>query len=136
MDESFTLHERLDADCHLLADWPLSRILLMDDVTYPWLILVPRLIGLRDLDDLPPSRLVEMGEEIRLVSKAMKELFNPTKMNVAALGNMVPQLHVHIIARYEGDPAWPGPVWGVRPPEPYGESALADTLDALRVALG
>jgi diadenosine tetraphosphate (Ap4A) HIT family hydrolase len=136
MDESFQLHERLDADCHLVTDWPLSRVLLMNDASYPWLILVPRLSGLRDMDDLSPSRMVEMGEEIRLVSKAMKDLFKPDKMNVAALGNMVPQLHVHVIARYQNDPAWPGPVWGVQPPRPYEEEALAGTLDALRVALG
>jgi diadenosine tetraphosphate (Ap4A) HIT family hydrolase len=135
MDESFNLHERLDADCHLVTDWPLSRVLLMNDSTYPWLILVPRLAGLRDLDDLSPSRMMEAGEEIRHLSKVMKELFKPDKMNVAALGNMVPQLHIHVIARYADDPAWPGPVWGVRPPQPYEEEALAATLDALRVAL-
>ncbi len=135
MTEDFTLHERLAADCLPVADWPVSRILLMNDSAYPWLILVPRLPDLRDLDDMKPEALSDLMQEIRHVSKAMKALFKPDKMNVAALGNAVPQLHVHVIARYRDDPAWPGPIWGVQPPAPYEAAALDRRLADLRVAL-
>ena len=135
MSQEFILHEKLAADCALVTDWPLSRVLLMNDATYPWLILVPRLPGLRDLDDLTPPSLQEVAREIQSLSKVMKEIFKPTKMNVAALGNMVPQLHIHVIARFEDDPAWPGPVWGVQPPEPYEGEALEARVSSLRRAL-
>lgn len=135
MSQEFILHEKLAADCALVTDWPLSRVLLMNDATYPWLILVPRLPGLRDLDDLTPPSLQEVAREIQSLSKVMKEIFKPTKMNVAALGNMVPQLHIHVIARFEDDPAWPGPVWGVQPPEPYERQALEARVSSLRRAL-
>lgn len=135
MSQEFILHEKLAADCALVTDWPLSRVLLMNDTTYPWLILVPRLPGLRDLDDLTPPSLQEAAREIQSLSKVMKEIFKPTKMNVAALGNMVPQLHIHVIARFEDDPAWPGPVWGVQPPEPYESEALEARVSSLRRAL-
>ena len=135
MSQEFTLHEKLAADCALVTDWPLSRVLLMNDAAYPWLILVPRLPGLRDLDDLTPPSLQEIAREIQSLSKVMKEIFKPTKMNVAALGNMVPQLHIHVIARFEDDPAWPGPVWGVQPPEPYEREALEARVSSLRRAL-
>ncbi|MEJ1994333.1 MAG: HIT family protein [Limibacillus sp.] len=135
MSQEFILHEKLAADCALVTDWPLSRVLLMNDATYPWLILVPRLPGLRDLDDLTPPSLQEVAREIQSLSKVMKEIFKPTKMNVAALGNMVPQLHIHVIARFEDDPAWPGPVWGVQPPESYEGEALEARVSSLRRAL-
>lgn len=135
MSQEFILHEKLAADCALVTDWPLSRVLLMNDATYPWLILVPRLPGLRDLDDLTPPSLQEVAREIQSLSNVMKEIFKPRKMNVAALGNMVPQLHIHVIARFEDDPAWPGPVWGVQPPEPYEGEALEARVSSLRRAL-
>ena len=135
MTDDFALHDRLAADCVTVADWPVSRILLMNDSAYPWLILVPRLPGLRDLDDMTPDELTALMQEIYRVSKAMKALFDPGKMNVAALGNAVPQLHVHVIARYSGDPAWPGPVWGIQPPTPYKPAALERRLADLRGAL-
>ena len=136
MTESFQLHERLAADTHQVCDWRLSRILLMNDANYPWLILVPRMAGLRDLDDLSPEKLSELSGEIHSVSKAMKQLFSPDKMNVAALGNMVAQLHVHVIARYRDDLAWPGPVWGVQPAQAYDQESLSGRLADLRSALG
>jgi len=135
MTQEFILHEKLAADCAVVTDWPLSRILLMKDAAYPWLILVPRLPGLRDLDELTSPDFQEVSREIRSVSKVMKEMFQPTKMNVAALGNMVPQLHIHVIARFEDDAAWPAPVWGVQPPVAYEETALEARLSSLRRTL-
>lgn len=136
MSQEFILHEKLAADCALVTDWPLSRVLLMNDATYPWLILVPRLPGLRDLDDLTPPSLQEVAREIQSLSKVMKEIFKPTKMNVAALGNMVPQLHLHVIARFTNDAAWPGPVWCKGEAVPYEAPQLASRVAELRKSLG
>jgi len=126
MTQEFILHEKLAADCAVVTDWPLSRILLMKDAAYPWLILVPRLPGLRDLDELTSPDFQEVSREIRSVSKVMKEMFQPTKMNVAALGNQVPQLHLHHIVRFATDPAWPTPVWGKLPAEAYDAEAIVE----------
>ena len=101
---TFALHEKLAADCEVLGDMALCRILLMRDHRFPWTILVPRIGGLRDFHDLP-------GDEVGRVSRALVDAFAAAKINVAALGNQVPQLHVHVIGRYATDAAWPGPVW-------------------------
>lgn len=128
----FVLHERLEADTIEVCDWPFSKVLLMNDATYPWLILVPRRDALRDFHDLAPEDRPAMMDEIDRASVALEDVFAPDKMNVAALGNMVPQLHVHVIARFTSDQAWPGPVWGVVEAKPYGEAALEKAPDALR----
>lgn len=116
---SFELHERLAADTFLVTDLALCRVLLMNDRRFPWLILVPRRAGLRDFDDVAGAEKADFHAEIDLASAVLREAVNAEKMNVAALGNMVPQLHVHVIARYAGDSAWPGPVWGVGQAEAY-----------------
>jgi len=121
--ESFTLHERLKADTHHLADWGLSRVLLMNDARYPWLILVPRRAGLVELHDLKHAERLVLMEEIARASERLKALTAAAKINTGALGNMVPQLHIHLIARNPGDPAWPGPVWGHSPAVPYTDAA-------------
>lgn len=108
----FALDPRLVTDTVAVADLPLCRVLLMNDARWPWLILVPRRTGVRELIDLSPAEQQVLTGEIALASHAMKALYAPDKLNVAALGNMVEQLHVHVIARYHGDPAWPAPVWG------------------------
>jgi diadenosine tetraphosphate (Ap4A) HIT family hydrolase len=131
---TFRLDDRLAADGHRLSRWALSSVLLMDDVNYPWLILVPERPGLCELHDLAPGDLMAMSDEIVRASRVLKGLFRPDKINVAALGNQVPQLHVHVIARFAGDPAWPGPVWGAVPRKPYGAEALADRAAALKAA--
>jgi diadenosine tetraphosphate (Ap4A) HIT family hydrolase len=115
----FTLDPRLAADTRHVGDLPLCRLLLMDDASYPWTVLVPRREGLADLIDLSAPDRGRLMDEIALVSEALKAITRPTKLNVAALGNMVRQLHVHVIARFDSDPAWPGPVWGKLPPRPY-----------------
>ncbi|WP_392344061.1 HIT domain-containing protein [Pseudoalteromonas prydzensis] len=119
MTVEFSLAPELARDCIEVADWPLCKVLLMNDSQYPWFILVPRKAGLKesiDLDDV--DQLMLMKESAKL-SQLLKEVFNPDKLNVAALGNMVPQLHIHHIARFKSDAAWPAPVWGKFPSIPY-----------------
>jgi diadenosine tetraphosphate (Ap4A) HIT family hydrolase len=136
MTDRFQLDERLRADTVEVASWDLSLVLLMNDANYPWLVLVPRRPGLRDFHDLVPPDLLRLTAEIVRASNLLISLFpatrKPDKMNVAALGNQVPQLHVHVIARFADDPAWPKPVWGVVPARPYDDAALAERLRRLR----
>jgi diadenosine tetraphosphate (Ap4A) HIT family hydrolase len=108
----FQLHELLERDALFITDLPLCRALLMNNSLFPWLVLVPRIENAREIIDLPESERYRLMAEISKASFTLKELFNPHKINVASLGNMVPQLHVHIIARFTDDPAWPEPVWG------------------------
>lgn len=121
---SFVLHPRLAADTHAMGDLPLCRVLLMNDARFPWLILVPRRAGLHEMTDLPSEDAPAMMGEIRLVSKALRDTLSPDRINVAAIGNMVDQLHVHVIARTLSDPAWPGTVWGYGGAKPYDEPTL------------
>lgn len=121
---SFTLNEKMAADTKFLAQWQLCQVLLMNDRTYPWLILVPAIPGLRDFADVPRDRWLTLMDEIDHASTALKKLHNPYKMNVAALGNVVEQLHVHVIARQKTDAAWPKPVWGVVPTQAYAPDEL------------
>ena len=130
----FVLDPSLARDTVPLEDWALCRVLLMNDAQYPWLILVPARPGLRDFHDLEPADQALATGEITRASKALQSLFTPVKLNVAALGNMVPQLHIHVIARFADDAAWPKPVWGVRPAEPYDEAALTARIGDLRGA--
>ena len=107
----FSLHPQLEKDCFFIEDWPVSRLVMMDDSRFPWFILVPRIPGARELVDLPETEQIRVLSEINWLSKAMQRAFKPMKLNIAALGNMVPQLHIHVIARFEEDAAWPKPVW-------------------------
>jgi diadenosine tetraphosphate (Ap4A) HIT family hydrolase len=136
MPEEFRLDERLAADTIEVDRWDLSLVLLMNDANYPWLILVPQRAGLRDFHHLAPPGLLRLSAEIVRASNLLISLFpadhKPEKMNVAALGNVVPQLHVHVIARFTDDPAWPKPVWGAVPPQPYSEAARNQRLKRLR----
>ncbi len=134
MSGGFQLDRRLAADTHRVARWALSSVLLMDDATYPWLILVPERPDLKDLHDLAPMDLTALCDEMVRASRALQALFRPDKINVAALGNQVPQLHVHVIARFVGDAAWPKPVWGAVPPQRYTAEALAQRTTALQAA--
>ena len=132
MTDDFQLHEKLAADTIEVERWTFSRVLLMNDSHYPWLILVPQRPGLRDFDDLAEADLPVMTEEILRASRLLKTAFRPDKMNVAALGNQVPQLHIHVIARFTKDAAWPGPIWGVQPAKPYTDAELTERLALLR----
>ncbi|HEY4165024.1 MAG TPA: HIT domain-containing protein [Dongiaceae bacterium] len=119
----------MDTDTLLLLDWPLCRVLRMNDRVYPWLILVPRRTGIREIIDLDPSDQRTLLDEIGRVSRAIRDHLKPEKLNVAALGNVVSQLHVHIVGRFKDDPAWPRPIWGVQAPVPLsGDEAEIEIL--------
>ena len=114
----------------------LCEVRLMDDANHPWLVLVPRVAGMVEIIDLDPAQRTQLASDIDAASRALKALFKPDKLNVAALGNLVPQLHVHVIARYTDDIAWPRPVWGMAAARPYSPEALIERINALRGALG
>ncbi|MBV9418505.1 MAG: HIT domain-containing protein [Alphaproteobacteria bacterium] len=118
----FELHPRLAADTAYVVDWPLCRVLLMNDARYRWLVLVPRIADAIEIHDLSVSDRRLLIEEIARASEVLKRLTGAKKINTGALGNVVPQLHVHVLARNEGDPAWPGPVWGHSPAVAYEDS--------------
>lgn len=130
---SFELHPQLAADTYEVLDLPLCRVLLMNDSQYPWLILVPRIASVRDLDELNEADSRQLNDEIRTACAALRSVANPHKLNVAALGNMVEQLHIHVIARNTDDAAWPKPVWGASPAIPYADAT--SLLEQLRSAL-
>lgn len=119
---NFSLHPQLEKDTGFIADLTLCRLLRMKDKHYPWLILVPRQADIREIIDLPLKDQQVLLSEITMVSRLIRDRLMPTKINVAALGNMVPQLHIHVIARFNSDIAWPKPVWGAHPALPF-ESA-------------
>ncbi|MGA4550858.1 HIT domain-containing protein [Methylorubrum aminovorans] len=137
MTDAFSLDPRLAADTHPVGDLALCSVLLMDDARFPWLILVPRRPNLSELTDLTPEEARLAFEEIRIAVGVVQSLARPDKVNVAALGNVVSQLHIHVVARFRSDPAWPGPVWGVGEPKPYpphARTALLERAAALFVA--
>jgi len=115
----FELDSRLDADSLFIADWPLCRVLRMNDRSYPWLILVPRRVGVHEIIDLSSADQAALLGEIGQASRSIRKALKPEKLNVAALGNVVPQLHAHVIGRFADDPAWPRPIWGVQAPQPF-----------------
>lgn len=135
MSHAFALDSRLAADTMEVTELELCTVRLMNDRTYPWLILVPRRADCVELIDLDPADRVILMEEIALVSRILKELTDAEKLNVASLGNSVPQLHVHVIARFSDDPAWPGPVWGKTQPLPWDSLESADFTARLDKAL-
>lgn len=143
MSDDFVLHELLVKETYHVDDWPLCRLLLMDDTHYPWLVLVPRLPDLSDLDQLDEKDLQTCMREVTAASRRLKALTKAQKMNVAALGNLCPQLHIHVIARFRHDHAWPGPVWGKVPRSPYpatagvfGNMPVEEMLKRLKSSLG
>ena len=131
----FVLHPRLKADTLFVADWGLSRILLMNDGRYAWLVLVPRRAGAVELFDLSGPDRAMLMEEMTRAATLLKTIAPAAKINIAALGNLVAQLHVHVVSRSPADPAWPGPVWGHSPAVPY-EAAARDALIGAIRALG
>jgi diadenosine tetraphosphate (Ap4A) HIT family hydrolase len=132
---SFSLHPRLAADCAEAGDLPLCRLLLMRDRRFPWCILVPRIAGLTALHQVPEERRMDWFSELDAVSRAVLDLPGITRINVGALGNLVPQLHVHVIGRHPDDAAWPGPVWGSGPAEVPPDAEVDSLLRTLRAAL-
>jgi diadenosine tetraphosphate (Ap4A) HIT family hydrolase len=128
----FILHPRLAADCLTLGALPLCRVLLMNDLTYPWLILVPQRAGISEIFELSEADQHALIAESSRVAHAMMTLFKPDKLNIAAIGNLVPQLHVHHVARFRTDPAWPGTVWGRERGEPYADEQVGELRRAFR----
>ncbi len=133
--KDWALHPQLERDTAPVGDLPLTRVLLMNDSNYPWVILVPRRPHLVELTDLDEAARVQLMAEIARVMDALKSAAACDKLNVAALGNAVPQLHVHIIARSKTDAAWPKPVWGVAPPIAYETAARERLIETLRHGL-
>ena len=131
-DSAWSLHSQLKKDTIDIGDLPLSKVLVIKDANYPWLLLVPRCAGASEIIDLSESDQIQLAAEIAAVSRALKAVAPCDKLNVAALGNMVPQLHVHVIARCLSDPAWPKPVWGAAPARDYDPAAHDRLLAALR----
>lgn len=132
---SFTLDPRLAADTLHVGDLALSRVLLMNDARYPWLILVPMRGGLVEIVDLDREARFALMDEISLASEALRGRDGVDKINIGALGNNVNQLHVHVLGRKVGDPAWSGPVWGKGPAVPYEPARGAALVEAFRGAL-
>jgi diadenosine tetraphosphate (Ap4A) HIT family hydrolase len=132
----FALDPRLAADTAPIAELPLSSARLMRDAQYPWVILIPRQAGLIELTDLAREDRIRLMDEIAAVSDALAAETGCLKLNVAAIGNIVRQLHIHVVARNEGDAAWPGQVWGKHPAVPYASEAEADLVKRLASRLG
>lgn len=118
---AFHLDPRIAADTLEAADWPLNTVRLMNDRQFVWLILVPKRPGLAEIHDLAPADLALLGTETARAARALAAAVRPDKINVGALGNIVRQLHVHVVARRTTDAAWPGPVWGSGAPVPYAD---------------
>jgi len=131
----FSLDPRLEADCFRLGAFSLSLLLLMNDANYPWFILVPRRAGVSEIYELDHGDRRQLCEESTLLAKGLATRFAADKINVAALGNVVSQLHVHHIVRYTSDCAWPAPVWGAAPPLPYTPEQLTERRSTLRSML-
>lgn len=134
---TFTLDHRLESSSRFVADLPLCQLRLKtDDATYPWVYLIPRKMGVREIFDLDEAGRRQLVEETAAVGAVLQKLFAADKINTAALGNMVPQLHVHVFARHTTDPAWPKPVWAVQTPEiPYTEDEENKRISLLQQAL-
>jgi diadenosine tetraphosphate (Ap4A) HIT family hydrolase len=131
----FKLHPQLALDTVFITDWKLSQVLLMDNRLFPWIILVPRLADLHEIHHLCAENRAILMEEMTRASHAMEQGFKTDKINVAAIGNIVSQLHVHIVARLQTDPAWPHPVWGSAYREPYATQEKADRVHYLKTLL-
>lgn len=132
---TFELDARLAADSLFVADGPLSQVRLMDDARWPWLVLVPRVEGASEWIDLDGNQQRLLLAEVNLVSRLLREEAGVDKLNLGALGNIVRQLHVHLVGRHEGDAAWPGPVWGSGPMQRFGPDQREARIAAWRQRL-
>ena len=132
---SFELHSQLQQDCIELGRFELCRLLLMNDSRYPWFILVPERPKITEIYELSEDDQIQLTRESSHLARELAACFNAGKMNIAALGNMVPQLHIHHIVRYRTDPAWPGPIWGKGEAVPYGDDAQVQVIARVASAL-
>ena len=129
---TWTLDPQLERDTLAVGDLPLSRVLLMNDANFPWLLAVPRQAGAVEMFDLDDGQRAQLMRELALLARLLKDLTGCHKINIAAIGNVVPQLHVHVIARRRDDPAWPRPVWGALPARPYDGAECQRLIQAIR----
>jgi len=129
MTSAFSLDSRLEADTIPVGDLALSSVLLLNDARFPWFVLVPRLPGASELTDLDGAQAAQLMDEMRIAVRVMTALAKPDKVNVGALGNIVTQLHVHVVGRFRSDPAWPGPVWGHGTRTPYPAHAATALIE-------
>src|ERR1700680_4308691 len=129
---AWSLHSRLKEDTIDIGDLPLCRVLVIKDAHYPWLLLGPRPHEAVEISNLDEGEQARLSAEVARVARALKEITKCDKLNIAALGNLVPQLHVHIIARRSSDAAWPRPVWGVMPPLPHDAEEVQNFISTLR----
>jgi diadenosine tetraphosphate (Ap4A) HIT family hydrolase len=137
MTAAFALDPQLAADALPLGELPLSSVLLINDARFPWFVLVPRIPDAREITDLAEADAAALITELRIAVRVMLDLARPDKVNLGALGNVVPQLHVHVVGRFRSDPAWPGPVWGcgiAKPYPPHAAAALIERAGALFAA--
>ena len=131
-DSAWSLNSQLKKDTIDIGDLPLSKVLVIKDANYPWLLLVPRRPDIVEIIDLEEVEQAQLMTEVSRVARTLKDVTKCDKLNIAALGNMVPQLHVHVIARRNSDAAWPRPVWGVVPPLPHDAEEVQNFISALR----
>ncbi|WP_037080025.1 HIT family protein [Neorhizobium vignae] len=131
----FELDGRIARDSDLVSVLTLCQLRIQNDSRWPWLVMVPQRADMTEIFDLSPEEQALLSAEVNKVAAALKTVTGATKINVGALGNIVHQLHVHVIARFEGDPNWPGPIWGFGQAAPYGESQKQDFLNKLVEAL-
>lgn len=131
----FQLHPQLQADTYVVGKFDLSWVLLHQDANYPWCILVPEREDIREIHHLDTDDQIALLRESSHLAEVMADIFAPKKLNIAALGNIVPQLHLHHVARFEQDPAWPKPIWGAVAPVSYSPEVLTYRLGRLRSAL-
>lgn len=131
----FEVDERLAQDTIFLGDFALCRVLLMNDSRYPWLILVPRCAAISEVFELTVEQQQQLWQETSYVGKVLKEVFQADKINIATLGNVVKQLHMHVLLRMHNDEAWPAPIWGKGDAQPYSAEAIVKVREDLHKAL-
>ena len=131
-DSAWSLHPQLKQDTIDIGDLPLCKVLVIKDANYPWLMLVPRRAEKVEIIDLDEVEQAQLMAEVSRAARALKDITKCDKLNIAALGNMVPQLHVHVIARRTNDAAWPRPIWGVVPPLAHDAAEVQHFISALR----
>lgn len=132
MPPPFQLHKRLQHDSIMIGRFDLCQLLLMNDSQYPWFILVPEVADICEIYQLSKSQRGQLGEESSELTNILADCYKAEKMNIAAIGNIVPQLHIHHIVRYQNDIAWPAPVWGKFPTVPYTDAQLLDTVNRVQ----
>jgi diadenosine tetraphosphate (Ap4A) HIT family hydrolase len=132
---SFVLHPQLEKDSESITLLNLCSVRLINDANYPWVILVPQIADIEDVIDLSDDLQQILWQESALVSRALKHLFTPDKLNIASLGNMVPQLHLHHIVRYQHDLSWPNPIWGQAPLKAYKGEQLAERINLIKTEI-